>query len=201
MSGTVQPIQDIRSMSEVSKASGASGKKSAEQQEYEEGKLALENGEFGQAAVSLHNALRTFEEKGDENGIANASNQLGNFCLQKKDYDTALKHFQRAYSICDKANDRMSVIAVVVKRVDVFVGMQEYEKAIDDCLFVLDLYQDNRDPQGVVGMMEKMAEIYVESGDTAKAADTYRTIASIHSNYQHKIAAKKYNEMAEELAG
>jgi tetratricopeptide (TPR) repeat protein len=166
---------------------------------YEEGKKCLENDRYGEAAVSLHNALVGFEEKQDENGIANASNQLGHLCLVKKEYETALKHYQRAFEICDKHNDRMSLVAIIGKVVDVHREREDFDEAIEKSLEILDHYQDNRDPQGSVATLEKMADIYIAAGKNNKAADAYRTVASIHKNFKHNNIAKGFIEKADEL--
>ncbi len=171
------------------------------QAEYEEGKKFLENGEFGQAAVALHNALLGFQEKEDETGVANASNQLGHVCLARSDYASAFNHYQKALSICEKCNDRMSVLAVLKKIVEVHQGLEQYDQAIKICLEILDHYHDNRDPQGTVETMEKMAEVYLQMDDKEKAADTYRTIASIHKNFKHQNIAAGFLKKADELTG
>jgi len=168
--------------------------------EYEQGKRFLEQREYSQAAVALHNALVGYEEKGDEAGVANASNQLGNVCLARQEFENALKNYERALAICEKANDRMSILAVSNKIVAAQKGLKQYDKAIARCLEMLDHYQDNRDPQGTVTTLEEMAGIYVSSGRREKAADTYRTIASIHKNFGHKNIAAGYLEKAAELA-
>lgn len=175
--------------------------KSGPRQEYETGKRLLENGNLGQAALSLHNALIGFEESKDQNGMANAANQLGHLCFEKKEYETALQHYQRALVICDAANDRMSVLAVLSRRVEVYVKLQDYDKAVKDCLEILNLHQDNRDPQGAVDILERMAEIYIEAGESNKAADSYRTIAGIHKSYGHDKIALSFIEKAKEIEG
>ncbi len=181
--------------------SGSAQSRSAVQKEYEEGKRLLESGDYGQAALSLHNALVGFEQRKDDNGIANACNQLGHLCTEKGDYQNALQHYQRAFTICDAANDRMSVLAVLVRRLEVYVRMEEYDKAVADCLAMLDLYQDNRDPQGAVGTLERLAEVYLAAGEKQKAADSYRVIAGIHKNYRHDAIAASFLEKADALAG
>jgi len=163
------------------------------------GKKYLENHHYGQAAVALHNALIGFEQKDDENGIANASNQLGHLCLARKDFDNAIKHYQRALAICDKSNDRMSILAVQVKMVAAYRGLKDFAKAIELSLDILDLYQDNRDPGGSVEILENMADIYIEAGKPEKAADAYRTIGSIHKNFRHDNIAAKYMAKAAQL--
>lgn len=167
--------------------------------EYEEGKKFFENGSYGQAAVALHNALVGFEEKKDENGIANASNQLGHVCLAREEFESALSHYERALEICDKSNDRMSILAVMHKMVAANKGLGEHDKALNLAFEILDHYHDNRDPQGSVKIMEEIAELYIDKGDKGKAADAYRTISSIHKNFKHDNIADKYIEKAEAL--
>lgn len=167
--------------------------------EYEDGKRFYENEEYGQAAVALHNALIGYEERKDESGIANVSNQLGNVCLAREEYGNALKHYLRAFDICDGSYDRMSVLAVSKPLVAVYRGLAQPDKAIATCLDMLDLYQDNRDPQGTVTVLEEMASIYIDSGDREKAADTYKTIAAIHKNFSHNNIATSFIDKANAL--
>lgn len=167
--------------------------------EYEEGKAFLENKNYGQAAVALHNALVGFEEKADESGVANASNQLGDVCVAREEFDTALTHYQRTLEICEKSNDRMSILSVMAKMVDANRGLEKYDVAVTLSFEILDLYRDNRDPQGTVETLERMADIYIAKGEKLKAADAYRTVSSIHKNFKHGNIATKFIEKAEAL--
>ncbi len=169
------------------------------QAEYEEGKKYLENGEYGQAAVALHNSLVGFKEKNDEAGVANASNQLGHVCFARGEYESALQHYQQAFKICDKSNDRMSIVAVMKKIVAVYDALKQYDQAIKSALVLLDHYHDNRDPQGSVTTLEEMTKIYLHAGEKEKAADTCRTIASIHKNFRHEKTAAEFLKKAEQL--
>lgn len=189
----------LQSLDSIAPVDGKTGPKDEVAKEYEAGKKYLERQEYGPAAVALHNALVGYEEKGDEAGIANASNQLGHVCLARQDFETALKHYRKAQQICDRLGDRMSILAVLKKIVAAQRGLKQYDKAIGACLDMLDHYQDNRDPQGSVMTLEEMAEIYISAGLLEKAADTYRTIASIHRNFRHDNIAAGYLQKAAEL--
>jgi tetratricopeptide (TPR) repeat protein len=193
-----EKVQSLDSIGPIA-GSAAAGSSDPVAQEYEEGKKYLENQQYGQAAVALHNALIGFEERDDENGMANASNQLGHLCLARGEFDNALKHYQRALAICDKSNDRMSILAVQAKLVAVHRGMKDFDKAIERSLDILDLYQDNRDPGGSVATLEEIAEIYIEAGKLDKAADAYKTIGTIHKNFKHDNIAAKYMAKAAQL--
>ena len=169
--------------------------------EYQDGLNFLAQKELGQAASALHNALVGFEQRHDQNGIANASNQLGHVCLGRQDFDGALRHYRRALEICEQANDRMSIIAVLKKIVEAERGRKNPEEALASAFAMLDHYHDNRDPQGTVDTLELIADLYLDSGEREKAADTYRTMASIHSNFRHSTIAEKYLAKASALLG
>ncbi len=192
------PIQSLDSIAPMAN-SKAEKERDPIKAEYEEGKAFLENKDYGQAAVALHNALVGYEEKGDESGVANASNQLGDVCFAREEFDSALTHYQRTLEICDKSNDRMSILSVMAKMVDANKGLEKYDVAVTLCLEILDHYQDNRDPQGTVDTLEGMADIYIAKGAKLKAADAYRTISSIHKNFKHDTIAAKFIEKAETL--
>jgi tetratricopeptide (TPR) repeat protein len=196
MSKTVQPIQTIAPMQGSTKMEASVDPVQAD---YEKGKEFLQKNEVSQAAVALHNALIGYQEKGDQHGIANASNQMGHVCLARGDYDQALNHYNRAWEICDKLDDPMSMLALSKQFVLVYRGQGQFKKAITVCLDLLEKHHENNDPQGTVAVLEQMADIYMEAGDKEKAADTYRTVASIHANFKHKNIAEGYLQKAKDI--
>ncbi len=189
-------------MDSIGPAADAAGKDKELSQaaaDYEEGRGYLERGESALAAVALHNALRGFEEMNDRQGVANASNQLGHACLARKEYDKALIHYRRAWDICEDLDDPMSLLALARRLVETRKGLGEYRQAIDLCLFLLDSYQKNNDPQGTVDTLELMASVYIASGEHEKAADAYLTAASIHANFKHEAIAESFRQKAASL--
>ncbi|SHO45057.1 tetratricopeptide repeat protein [Desulfopila aestuarii] len=197
MSTTIQNMKDIGPMAGGDRAKNESDPVKAD---YEEGKRFLNNGNLAQAAVSFHNALLGYEERGDKTGLANASNQLGHVCMAKEDYVGAENHYRRSLQLCEEFGDAMSLFTLSKRFVEVYRGQKSYDKAIEACLDLLDTYQKNNDPRGTVELLENMAEIYVEAGTVDKAADTYRTIAKIHRNYKHNSIADSFDEKAREIA-
>ncbi len=167
--------------------------------EYEDGKRFLENSNHAQAAIAFHNVLLAHEEEKNEEGIANACNQLGNVCMAREEYEQARTHYQRAWDICDKLFDEMSLVALRKQFLLIHRGLKEWDEAIKLCVDLLDMYRSNRDPAGTVSVLEEMASIYIEAGKKDKAADTYRTVASIHDNYNHKNIAADFIKKAEAL--
>lgn len=196
MSNPIQPIDTI------APATGAEQKenKSQAQLDFEEGRGYVERGEATMAAVSLHNALRGFEQAGDQVGIANASNQLGHVCLLQKQYDKAVLHYRRAWDICQEQGDGMSLLTLSRQFVEVHKGKGDYRAALDQCLDLLDSYQRNNNPKGSVEILEQMADIYILAKEPGKAADALRTAASIHANFGHSNIAEGLRRRANELA-
>jgi len=198
MQGTIQPIENIKKKKEEKKKKRSSDPVQAE---YEDGVGFIANKEYGQAALSLHNALVGYEKKNHQDGIANASNQLGIVCMKKGEFEKAREHYQRAWDICERFDDDMSLLALSEQFVLIHREAKEYTEAIAFCLSMLDTHHKHNNPDGTVKVMESMAEIYVEQGEKAKAADAYRHIASIHFNYNHKNFARRFEEKAEALEG
>jgi len=197
MKNTIQNMNDIGPMAG---SNGAKRESDPVKADYEEGKRFLDNGNLAQAAVSLHNALLGYEERGDKTGLANASNQLGHVCMAKEDYVGAENHYRRAMQLCEEFGDAMSLFTLSRRFVAIYRGQKKYNEAINTCLDLLDTYQKNNDPRGTVELLENMADIYIEAGSVDKAADTYRTVAKIHRNYKHASIADSFEQKARELA-
>ncbi len=193
------PLQNLDAIGPAAASAGKAKESSQAAADYEEGRGYLERGESAIAAVALHNALRGFEEMNNQQGIANASNQLGHACLARNEYDKALLHYLRAWDICEALDDPMSLLALARQLVETRKGLGEFRKAIDLCLFLLDNYQRNNDPQGTVNTLELMASVYIASGEHEKAADAYLTAASIHANFKHEAIAESLRQKAASL--
>ncbi len=193
------PVQNINNIAPLDEENIKKSPSDPVQADYEEGKKFLENGNATQAAVALHNALVGYKERDDKNGIANASNQIGKVCLHREEFEKAKQHFDCAWEICDDLGDPASLLALLRQYTQVYIGMAQYDKAIEACIDLLGRYQDNNDPRGSVETLEKIAEIYLKAQETKKAADTYRTIASIHANFKHDTIAEGFMKMAQQL--
>jgi tetratricopeptide (TPR) repeat protein len=171
-------------------------KKTQAQQDYESGQEFLKNKDLSQAANAFHNSLMEYEQEKNKNGIANASDKLGDICAQKGDFKKALDHYDRAYKICEKHFDRFSLFSIEKKKAKLMYDAKEYDKAISMYLDVLDEYSALLNPQGSVDTLEILAEIYLEKGDRDKAADAYTMAASIHRKFKHQRHASKFEEKA-----
>ena len=166
------------------------------QADYDQGKELRQAGDEALAASCFHNALVGFEQDNNEKGIANASDQLGDICAAREEHEKANVHYQRAYDICDKENDRFSLIALQKKMAISKRALKQYDEAIKIYLNVIDIYSGYNNPAGTVAIMEELAKLYLEIGEKQKSADTYRTIASIHKNFKHNLQAQEFMDKA-----
>jgi tetratricopeptide (TPR) repeat protein len=167
--------------------------------DYLEGREQVKKGEYALAAMSFHNALKGFEEQGNEVGIANASDRLGDVCWEEKQYPTALEHYRRAYTICTQEEDSFSTLALNKKIAAVYQELGERDKALEHLFDMVEHYRLTKDPKGMVETLMVIGELYRETGDHHKAADTFRTVASIHKNFKHQRKAEEFTALAEEL--
>jgi tetratricopeptide (TPR) repeat protein len=169
------------------------------QVDYDQGKDLLQAGDEALAASCFHNAMVGFEQNNNEKGIANASDQLGDICAAREEHEKAIVHYQRAYDICDKENDRFSLVALLKKMVPSRKALKQYDEAIKIYLNVIDIYSGYNNPSGTVATMEGLAELYSEIGERQKSADTFRTIASIHKNFKHNLQAQEFMDKAAQI--
>ena len=169
------------------------------QADYNKAKELHGAGDAVQAAAFFHNALVVFEEKGNDRGVANASDQLGDICVERQEHEKAIAHYQRAYEICDKENDMFSLVALQKKMAASKRFLKQYEEAKKNYLNVIDIYAGYNNPAGTVAVMEELAKLYLEMGDRQKSAETYRTIASIHRNFRHTTQAQEFMEKAAQV--
>jgi tetratricopeptide (TPR) repeat protein len=89
-----------------------------------------------------------------------------------------------------------SLIALQKKMGAAQRALKQYDKAVNIYLNVIDIYAGYNNPAGTVNVMEELAKLYLEMGERQKSADTYRTIASIHKNFNHNIQAQEFMDKA-----
>lgn len=195
MTDQIQPIESIVSQNKEQEKEDEQLQDPAKA-DYKEGRELLSKGDLAQAAMALHNAMRGFEEQGNEQGVANCSDRLGDVCVEKEEYQMAMEHFQRAYAICEKEHDIFSMVSLKKKEAGIYKRIGEQDKALALLFDIFDHYSQLRDPKGTVEILEVIAEVYLEMGENSKAADTLRTIAGIHTNFSHSRLAREFEEKA-----
>lgn len=157
-------------------------------------------GDFTEAASLFHNCLKGFEEQGDEAGIANASDRLGDTCMAKEEYETALENYKRAFAICEKEEDSFSTLSLNKKMAACYRKLDRLDETMELLQDMLEHYHLTRNPKGSVEILMVMAEIFIQQSRIDAAVDAYRTISSIHNGFKHKQLAEEFAQRADELA-
>ena len=168
--------------------------------DYREGRKLLQDGDYTRAAVAFHNALMGFEEQGDQIGVANSADRLGDACLAKDEFAMAVANYQQAYGICEKECDSFSLLSLEKKMAAAYRKLGDTDKSFELLYNILEHYRQTNNPKGAVEVLALIAEIYKEQGDTSAAGDAYRSISSIHQRFGHKRQASEFAKLAEGLA-
>jgi len=167
--------------------------------DYMEGRKFFQEGDYAQAALSFHNALRGFEEKGDQIGVANSADRLGDSCLARGEYAMALANYQQAHTICEKEDDSFSVLSLNKKMAAAYRKLGDHDKALELLYDILEHYRLTSNPKGAVEVLVLIADAYTERGDKAGAADAYRSVSNIHKRFKHARLAEEFAQRAADL--
>ncbi len=194
----IQPLSSLGAV-DPQKARDEALKNDPAKRDYLEGRELHQKGDYAAAGMAFHNALKGFEEQGDEQGVANAADRLGDVCFARDEYIDALKNYQRAYEICEKEEDSFSTLSLNKKIAVSYKRLGELDKALEILFDMVEHYQLTKNPKGMVDVLVVVAEIYLEQGEKQKAADTYETISSIHKNFKHKRMSEEFAAQADEL--
>lgn len=199
VSDRIQPLSSLGPMD------GGNGSKENEvdnptRQDYMRGREQYTAGDFTEAALSFHNALKGFEEQGDEQGVANASDRLGDACMAKEEYAMALENYQRAFEICTKEEDSFSTLSLNKKKAACHRKLGQLDEAMAILQDILEHYFLTKNPKGSVDILTVIAEVYIQQGEIDAAADAYRTVSSIHAGFKHKRLSEEFAARAADLA-
>ncbi|MCL2791142.1 MAG: tetratricopeptide repeat protein [Desulfobulbus sp.] len=193
----IQPLQNIGPVSKDN--CGGHEEEDQVKKDYREGRKLYGDGEYAQAAIAFHNALRGFEEQGNQAGVANASDRLGDACLARGEYAMAIANYQCAHAICDKEDDSFSVLALNKKMAVAYRKLGEQGKALELLYDILEHYRLTSNPKGAAEVLTVIAETYLEQGERLMAADAYRSVASIHGRFKHTRLADEFTRWATDL--
>lgn len=199
VSDSIQPLSSLAPMDSPKTKEKVDDINDPARLDYIKGRAQFSDGEYTEAVVSFHNALKGFEEQGDEAGIANASDRLGDTCMAREEYEMALEHYKRAFAICEKEEDSFSTLALNKKMAASYRKLGQLDEALELLYDMLEHYQLTKNPKGVVEMLIVMAELFIQQGRVQEAADAYRTISSIHAGFKHKRLAEEFAVKAENL--
>ena len=168
-------------------------------QDYLKGREMYTAGNYSEAAIAFHNSLKGFEEQGDDLGVANCSDRIGDTCMIMEEYGMAFENYERSLIICKKEKDSFSILSLHKKMAVVLRKMGRLDESMVLLFDMFDHYHLTNNPEGLVSVLTIMAEVYIAQGKLDKAVDAYRTVSSIHKNFKHKRRAEEFSRLADDL--
>lgn len=194
-----EQIQPLASLGPMDKEQKSDEIQDPAKKDYLQGREQYTAGDYVQAALSFHNALKGFEEQGNELGVANAADRLGDTCLAREEYAMAIGNYQRAFTYCEEQDDSFAQLALNKKMAMAYRKLEEHDKALELLYDMVEHYRLTQNPKGAVEVLVQVAETYIDQGEPAKAADAYRTVSGIHAKFKHRRLAADFAERAQEL--
>ena len=99
----------------------------------------------------------------------------------------------------EKEDYSFSQLALNKKMAVAYRKLGDREKSLELLYDMLEHYRLTQNPKGAVEILIVIAEVYSEQGEKARAADAYRSVASIHARFKHSRLAKEFNQLAAAL--
>ena len=200
VSDRIQPLNSIGPLnSEKDKEEEKEKTDNPARKDYLKGRELYTAGKYSESAIVFHNSLKAFEEQGDEQGVANSSDRLGDTCMAMEEYGMAIENYERSLVICKKEKDSFSILSLNKKMAVVFRKMGRLDEAMELLHDMFEHYHLTNNPEGTVGVLTIMAEVYIAKGNIDQAVDAYRTVSSIHKNFKHKRRAEEFSRLADSL--
>ena len=109
------------------------------------------------------------------------------------------KNRSLSFEVLLEEEDSFSTLALHKKMAACYRKLGRLDEALELLYDMIEHYQLTKNPKGVVDILMVTAEVYVQQGRINEAADSYRTISSIHANFKHQRLAKEFAGRAEGL--
>lgn len=113
-------------------------------------------------------ALDKFKEIGDERGIANVNNNIGNI-YQMIDYEKALSYFVKAEKIARKYDDKKLLARVKLNKGNIFNRQNNYKEALDSYEESKNLFSQLKDSVNFIQCLQNLGDVYFKLQDFSKA--------------------------------
>jgi tetratricopeptide (TPR) repeat protein len=126
------------------------------------------------------------ESLGESRRIAACYQNIGDTYHRQRDYNQALKYFEKALFLAEKDNDNVREISIYLNISDVQIQLKQYKKARDLLQKTLELYK-------LTGYELELDNCYVLMGDTWLFEDDYNKAIDFYHQAQ-KIARQKNDQ-------
>jgi adenylate cyclase len=162
-------------------------------------------------------AGKIFEDMNDDMGICASNQSIGDIYLKKKQYNTALKYYQKALVSCEKSGEKSRISSLLMSLGETYYYMNNMVKAIENCNRSLLIAKGLRNTEYILGNYKLLSNIfsglnncdraffyykkYAEKKDSIFNTDIHQQIANIQEKYEtdKKEKAIKILKQKEEI--
>jgi tetratricopeptide (TPR) repeat protein len=134
------------------------------------GNLALQQGEYGQAAVLYEEALALFRGLDDKQGIAGSLTNLGIVVCRQHDFERATALFEEAVALARERGDTLQIARTLGNLAAVYGRRGENGREASLYEEALSLFRASGDLQGVAAALDNLGLVASRQGDYARAA-------------------------------
>lgn len=136
--------------------------------------LTSEHGDAPTAAIWAERGLVVYREIGDDLGVADMLNLLGNTVREQGDYQRATEHYQESMALYRRFDDAIGVSAVLSNLGTTARYQGDLAKAAALLEESLVLRRASGEPHGIAYVLNNLAELAVDQGDHALATAYYQ---------------------------
>jgi non-specific serine/threonine protein kinase len=135
------------------------------------GRLAWLHGEYPRAAALHEESLCLYESIGDEAGVAQAQQNLGNVAHYQKDYKRAAGLYERSLALYRRLGDGLGAAGVLNSLGVLARNRNELESASSLLEESLAIFRRLGDSRNVALLLSNIARVARDQGDWVRAAD------------------------------
>ncbi|MBB1284492.1 tetratricopeptide repeat protein [Flavisolibacter sp. BT320] len=131
------------------------------------GNIYMRKEDHARAEEAFNRSLKAYASNPVQ--IPNVYISLGGLYLERKNYQTALKHYQKALAIAQQTNHQLNISKALAGKASVYAQMHDYQAAISNYREAENIAKDLNAMLELEGLYKEMATAYGNTGDYAKA--------------------------------
>ena len=149
----------------------------------------------------LDKALEVYQAIGDDWGEAQISKSLGNTEKEKGNYESALRHFNKAHDYFKKKQNFVVLGLIHAGKGEVFYKMGKFRIALSNLKQAVDYLGDTDDAMGLTYAYMELGRTYLALGQFENAKQAFdQTFSSIKSGENKQARMKVHQALSEYYA-
>lgn len=158
-------------------------------------------GDFEKANLQLHEALKLNELLGSKKGVANTSNSLGVLYFNQKDYQNALKYYQKAFALVDSTAYPAGYATFSLNIGEVYQVVGDFKRAKPLLQNALQIFLEVQDFEGLAYSYGILARIAFDERNFLQALELCNKSLSYFDLDRNDLGKVEYKLFLSEIYG